>query len=363
MPETRATQAIEKLAARVVKAAEEQEVPSFPLPLRSLDNTVFNRSTRMLDMGTKKTTRQLFSVAQAKAFMQSMLVASGCKKLIAQQKTTSLRGMYYMLKHTIEHSREETFDDQTECDTIIEDLEAAMAIMREEMGLYASAKGNVAGSLVLVDGEDTIDCAKSGSGGYQIPSIVEPENMAFIKCDAKFILHVEKDTVWRRFSEDKFWRKHDCLITHGGGQPPRGVRRFLYRLHHELGLPVYCLLDNDPWGYYIYSVIKQGSINLAHESSRMSIPAARFLGVRSEDFVRCKLPKSTRIGLSDKDVKRAVQISKYPWFANKKGWQREINLMLDNEFKLEVESLIANGLSYVTEKYVPERLAEREWLD
>ena len=106
----------------------------------------------------------------------------------------------------------------------------------------------------------------------------------FKKCNAKFILHVEKDTVWQRFNEDKFWQKHNCILTHGGGQPPRGVRRLLYRLHNELKLPIYCLLDNDPWGYYIYSVIKQGSINLAYESQRMAIPDARFLGLRSNDY-------------------------------------------------------------------------------
>ncbi len=50
-------------------------------------------------------------------------------------------------------------------------------------------------------------------------------------------------------------------------------------MHTELNLPVYCLLDNDPWGYYIYSVIKQGSINLAYESARMAIPNAKFLGL------------------------------------------------------------------------------------
>ena len=67
------------------------------------------------------------------------------------------------------------------------------------------------------------------------------------------------------------------------------MRRLLHRLHNELKLPVYCLLDNDPWGYYIYSVIKQGSINLAYESQRMAIPDARFLGLRSIDFERCGL--------------------------------------------------------------------------
>ena len=41
---------------------------------------------------------------------------------------------------------------------------------------------------------------------------------------------------------------------------------------------VYVLVDNDPWGFYIYSVMKQGSINLAYESMRMAVPdgASRF---------------------------------------------------------------------------------------
>ena len=137
----------------------------------------------------------------------------------------------------------------------------------------------------------------------------------------------------------------------------------LYRLHNELKLPVYCLLDNDPWGYYIYSVIKQGSINLAYESRRMAIPDARFLGLRSNDFVRCQLSPSVQIKLNDQDVKRARQIAQYPWFASKKPWQKELDLMLQNGFKLEVEALISKNISYVTEEYVPARLNEGNFLD
>ena len=202
-----------------------------------------------------------------------------------------------------------------------------------------------------------------GSGGYGIPSIVEPEVIEFRKSSAKFILHVEKDTVWQRFNEDKFWRKHQCILTHGGGQPPRGVRRLLHRLHNELKLPVYCLLDNDPWGYYIYSVIKQGSINLAYESQRMAIPDAKFLGLRSKDFQECQLSDSVKISLNDTDRKRAKQIAGYPWFAHKKEWQKEIQRLLENGFKLEVEALISKDISYVTEQYTPERLKAKDWLD
>jgi DNA topoisomerase-6 subunit A len=123
------------------------------------------------------------------------------------------------------------------------------------------------------------------------------------------------------------------------------------------------LLDNDPWGYYIYSVIKQGSINLAYESRRMAIPAARFLGLRSIDYERCHLNPSVQIKLNEQDTKRARQIARYPWFANKKPWQKELDLMLKNGFKLEVEALISKDISYVTEEYVPSRLSEGHFLD
>jgi len=354
---------LRKLADRIVDDAEKKRDPYLEIPTRALSNVRYNKTKRFIEMGANKNRRQLFNLAQAKSYMQTVLVASGCKRLIEQDKTTSLRGLYYMLKHSIEGIKEETFDDQAESDTVIEDVEVSLNAMREQLHLYAKNAGSMVGPIVLVDTGDEIDCARMGSGGYTIPSIVEPEIVQFKKNSAEFILHVEKDTVWRRFNEDKFWKTHNCILTHGGGQPPRGVRRMLNRLHNELKLPVYCVLDNDPWGYYIYSVIKQGSINLAYESARMAIPDARFLGLRSKDYERCGLSNSVKINLNEGDIKRAKQIAGYPWFAHKKAWQKEIETMLSNGFKLEVEALISKDISYVTEEYTPARLKDKDWLD
>jgi DNA topoisomerase-6 subunit A len=351
------------LADRVVEAADRRRDPFMDIPTRALSNVRYNQAKKFIEMGKNTTRRQLFNLSQAKSFMQTMLVGNGARQLIEEGKSTSIRGLFYLLKHTIPGTKEETFGDQSECDPVIEDVEVLLNSLREELHLYAQKRGDMVGNLVLVDSGDEIDCARMGSGGYGIPSIVEPEVIQFKKCDAKFVLHVEKDTVWQRFNEDKFWRKHKCILTHGAGQPPRGVRRMLYRLHDELKLPVFCLLDNDPWGYYIYSVIKQGSINLAFESRRMAVPDARFLGLRSVDFERCKLSDSVKIGLSDTDRKRAKQIASYPWFVNKKPWQKEIKKLLQNGFKLEVEALISRDISYVTEEYTPSRLKDRDWLD
>jgi len=353
------------LADGVVSAAEKRKDPHVDIPSRTLANVRYSPRKRILEMGNSTNRRQLFDLSQAKAYMRTMLVASGCKKLLTQSKTTSLRGMYYMLKHTIDGTKENTFDDQGECDTVIEDLEVLLASLREELHLYADKRGEMVGNIIINDSGDEIDCSRMGSGGYAIPSIVEPEVIKFdrSKCDAKFVLHVEKGTVWQRFNEDKFWRKHGCILTHGAGQPPRGVRRMLHRLHNELNLPIYCVLDNDPWGYYIYSVLKQGSINLAFESQRMAIPDCRYIGLRSKDFERCQLSDSVKISLNENDRKRAKQIASYPWFAKKRDWQREIEKMLKNDFKLEVESLISKDISYVTEQYVPARLEDKDWLD
>jgi DNA topoisomerase VI subunit A len=351
------------LADRIVDDAQKKRDPYLDIPTRALSNVRYNKVKRRIEMGSNKNRRQLFNLSQAKSYMQTVLVASGCKQLIEQSKTTSIRGLFYLLKHSIEGTREETFDNQAECDPVIEDVEVGLNSLREELHVYASNRGNLVGAISLVDSGDEIDCARMGSAGYSIPSIVEHDVIEFKKCTAKFVLHVEKDTVWRRFSEDKFWQKHNCILTHGGGQPPRGVRRMLNRLHNELELPVYCLLDNDPWGYYIYSVIKQGSINLAYESARMAIPDAKFLGLRSRDYARCELSPSVKINLNDQDIKRAKQIASYPWFEHKKAWQKEIEMMLANGFKLEVEALISKDISYVTDVYTPQRLAEGDWLD
>ncbi len=359
----RTQQAIHELADTVVTAAGRRRDPHVDIPTRSLSNVRYNRTKKIIEMGRNTNRRQLFNLSQAKSFMQTMLVASGVNQLIDEGKSTSIRGMYYLLKHTIEGTREETFSDQSESDPVIEDVEVLLASLREELHLYAQKRGDMVGDIVLTDSGDEIDCSRMGSGGYGIPSIVEPHVIQFKKCDARFVLHVEKDTVWQRFNEDKFWRTHKCILTHGAGQPPRGVRRMLYRLHHELKLPVYCLLDNDPWGYYIYSVIKQGSINLAFESRRMAIPGAKFLGLRSIDFERCGLSDSVKIDLNDTDRRRAKQIANYPWFAHKRAWQKEIKRLLENGFKLEVEALISRDISYVTEDYTPQRLKDRDWLD
>jgi DNA topoisomerase-6 subunit A len=354
---------LESLAQTVVRYAQQGQDPGFDIPTRALSNARWDQRRGLIMMGEGVQRRNFFNLSQAKKFMQTMLVASGCKELADQAKSTSIRDMYYHTKHTIEGTHENTFDDQSESDPIIEDLEVTIESLREELGLFAENRGAMVGNMTLVDNGDTIDLTRMGSGGWAVPSIVEADVIQFRRCQADFILLIEKGAVWNRFNQDRFWDKANCVILHGQGQPPRGVRRLLYRMHHELKLPVYVLTDNDPWGYYIYSVVKQGSINLAFESERMAVPKARFIGMSSFDVDRFGISRTVTIRLTDEDQRRAKEIMNYPWFKEKKDWQKEIAHMLKTGLKLELEALSSKDFSFITQTYLPEKLKKKQWLD
>src|SRR6185295_8480780 len=103
---------IRGLADEVAESAERGRAPHVEIPSRSLTNVRFNQSKRIIEMGSGTNRRELFNLNQAKSYMQTLLVGTGCKQLIDQGKTTSIRGLFYLLKHTIEGTSEETFDTQ-----------------------------------------------------------------------------------------------------------------------------------------------------------------------------------------------------------------------------------------------------------
>ena len=355
-------QKIEKLADSVVKSVKGGKNPFVEIPIRSLANVQFNEKKRLIELKDQRQKRYFFNVSMAKKFMQTFLVSDACKELIESGKTTSIRDLYYMTKHALGDTKQNTFEEQEESDPIIEDLEVAIDSLREELHLFATGRGSMVGPLTIRDSGDTIDLRRMGSGGWSVPSIVEEHVVQFGKSEAKYVLLIEKDAVWKRFNEDKFWQREKCVIVTGQGQPPRGVRRLVRRLNDGLGLPVYVLVDNDPWGLYIYSVLKQGSINLAYESMRMAVPAARFVGLSSFDKLTFKLPSNVAIKMNDQDNSRAKQMLAYPWF-KAKHWQQEIEEMVKSEQKFELEALSRRGISFITEEYLPKKLKDRDWLE
>ncbi|MBI4232622.1 hypothetical protein HY605_05295 [Candidatus Peregrinibacteria bacterium] len=188
------------------------------------------------------------------------------------------------------------------------------------------------------------------------------EEIKFKKVNAKYIVYMEKAAVWERLHEDKFWDKHNCLIMSSQGQTTRGIRRLLQRLNQEHHLPVYILCDMDPWGHYIYSVIKFGSINLAHISERMALSGAKFLGITTNDIEKYGLKKHF-IKFKDVDFTRLKQVADYEWFKSNKLWQQEFKRIKEYGAKAEIQALSARGITFISDVYLPEKIKSKDWIE
>ncbi|RMD58471.1 DNA topoisomerase IV subunit A [Candidatus Woesearchaeota archaeon] len=353
-------QKIEEVGKALVKQAASQKPLTLEVPVRSLSNVIYDKSTHMLKLGDKVSERNFFNIAHAKKFLQTLEVAAASKELLEANKHASLRDVFYMIKRTIPGTKTNIVDDQPESDSAIEDLELITGFSREQLHINANKMGSVSGHVIIEDQGDEINWAKMGSGGWSIPSNVE--DIKFKKVNAKYVIYMEKAAVWERLHEDRFWDKQNCIIMSSQGQSTRGIRRLLQRLSFEHKLPIYVLADFDPWGFYIYSVLKYGSINLAHMSEEMTLRGARFLGIMSSDIEKYGLKKHL-ITFKDVDIKRIKQLQNYEWFKEHKRWQKEFKNMLKMKAKAEIQALSSRGISFITETYLPEKIKNKDWIE
>lgn len=357
--EKKTDEKLKTLGKKLLSEIEKGESPAMDIPVRGLSNVKYDSKKRKLMLGEKKLKRNFMNVAHSKKFMQTAMVAAYCyNELLKEGLHCSLRDMFYALKRTLPQSNENTFDEQIESDPCVVDLEVALDVLREELHLNAAPKGRVVGPVTIQDSGDTIRWDKMGSGGWAIPSNVE--GIKFKEVEADFVLAIEKDAGFERLNEDKFWKKKNCIILTAGGQFSRGARRLLQRLSKEHNLPVYVFTDADGYGWYIYSVIKYGSMALAHTADRLGCPDAKFVGLTLTDVENYGLQKNT-IKAETVDLKRTKEIMGYAWFQTPE-WQKELKLALDTQKKAEIEALSSKGLKFMTDKYLPEKIDKKDFL-
>ena len=350
---------ITELGKEIADEIKRGKTPAFRMPVRSLSNIHFNEKKAQLELGDAVSKRSFMNVAHARKFMQTMLVAAWVRnELVDEGITTSLRDMYYALKRTIPGTKENTVEEQSESDPIVVDIETMLDVLREELHLNADVRGRVVGNVVIKDRGDTVDWSKLGSGGWSIPSNVE--NIEFKSVDADYILLIEKNAAFERLHEDKFWKDQNCILMTSQGQAARGIRRLANRLSVDQNVPLYIFTDGDAYGWYIYSVIKWGSMNLAHVSNRLGTPNAEFIGLTMTDIENYDLDNYT-IKATDVDLKRAKELKEYPWFQAPE-WQKEIDKMIKSKKKAELEALSSKGLRFITETYLPEKIGKKDFL-
>jgi DNA topoisomerase-6 subunit A len=350
-------QLIGESATEVHRDILKRKKPDLEFPVRSLKNVSYSTKKGYFEIGRQKKTRTL-TVNTVKSFAQTLRMMGLSKELIETNDFATKRDAYYQSKNW----EEAKFDEQSESDTVMDDIEAMFSIRgasREQLRFVPDEHGGaVAGQLIVLDPDretgvvERIDCTRFGSGAYSIPSTVE--HLSF-ETDAKFILAIETGGVFQRLQSHKYWQTTNCILISMAGVPTRATRRFIRKLSDECRLPVYAFVDCDPYGISnIYRTLKVGSGNAAHLSQFFCVPQARYLGVTPKDIVDYRLPTHP---LLDVDIKRARDALKNdPFFKTHKPWQKAIEQLLKMGVRAEQQALAKWGLNYVIEEYLPRKL-------
>ncbi len=355
---------LEGFGTEILEDIKKKQNPSFSVTTRTRSNILYDEKQGFLKLGDASEEHNFINIAQAKRFMQTVAIASKCHDFVKQNLHTTIRGLYYQLKYSLgEDVDENIFNEQSESNPLIEDLEVALSMKRESLHLNANRKGVLAGNMRILDNfgneRTEIDTSKMGRSGWAIPSDVD-NDMEFVDVKAKYVLVVEKDALWQRLNEDGFWKKENAILISPQGQAARGTRRLIRKLA-DMGLPIYVFDDGDAWGWYIYWTIKTGSMNLAYIGRDIATPEARFIGVTMTDLEHYEFLKNMTMRATEVDLKRAQEMLNYPWINQYKEWVKELKEVLRTKKKLEQDTLQGPRLTFVDD-YIREKIESKEFL-
>lgn len=352
---------IDKIAQGILDDIKSYTAPSLLTPVRSLSNVAFDKREGFFKIQDSVKKRTL-TASTIKTFAQTLRMMALSKDLVESEDTATKREAYYVSKNW----GDARFSEQPESDAVMDDIEAMLAVNREQMGFIPGEHGgSVAGSLTVID-EDfetksklKIDCTKFGSGAYSIPSSVE--HLEF-ETKAEFILAIETQGAFERLNKHKYWQKANCILIAMSGVPTRACRRFIRKLSDDKNLPVYVFTDGDPYGYgNIYRTLKVGSGNAAHINEFFCVPKAVFLGVTPDDVDTYNLPTHP---LKEVDIKKIKDMIKNdPFIKDHKEWQQALQKMAKTKVRVEQQAFAAHGLNMVMDKYLPEKIKDKKsWL-
>jgi len=354
-------EALEKIVAtakHIKSDVDAYKKPRLSFPIRSLKNVVFDEKKGIFRLAGGESVRDL-SYTTVKTFAQSLRMMALSKTLIETDDIATKREVYYMSKNWVEAK----FNEQPESDTIMDDIEAMLGAIREQLGFIPDKHGGgVVGEVIVTDkAPDTgklihINCAEQGTGAWSVPPNVE--HLKF-KTKAKFILVIETTGMFQRLVKHAFWKTADCILVAMGGVPSRACRRFIRKLADERRIPVYVFTDGDPYGYTnIYRTLKVGSGNAAHLNEFFCVPQAKYLGVTPDDIVKYDLPTHP---LKEVDVKRAKDALKNdPFVKHHRKWKSALKKLVKMGVRAEQQALAAHGLNYVIDTYLPEKLKNQK---
>lgn len=153
---------------------------------------------------------------------------------------------------------------------------------RRSMNLIIPSRGYVLGRIILCI-DDTYLCCKYG--------MLVPDNTLDItriekEDEIKFLLIVEKHSVFTILRDTEFHIKYKCIVITPSGYPELSTRSLVRKLSDEFKLPIYGLGDLNKDGAKIIRTFMLGSQNTAYNNLNVCVPHLKWIGVFDHDVTK-----------------------------------------------------------------------------
>ncbi|XP_076758419.1 meiotic W68 [Xylocopa sonorina] len=321
-----------------------QNFISFDAELREEDHFELQFSKELVpDRIINETVINFANKKSKDKFALMMTVMATSHRLLITNTTITRRSLYYDLKNDKAWN---LAPEQRHLDKAVTHVANLLSCAPWELNLLATSKGLVAGELMLTLINDrVIDCTIPG--GVLIPYIAS--NVTSICARAKMILIVEKDAIFQKLLEDDCTSSLNCILVTGKGYPDVATRMLVKLLSEKLELPIYIIVDADPYGVDIMCVYRFGSSALSEEKESLACPNVRWLGVHPSELIALGV---NTISLTEFDLSKLVALKKRTYMTD--AIINELEIMKNG--KAEIENVSSFSGKFLIDTYLPCKL-------
>ena len=157
-----------------------------------------------------------------------------------------------------------------------------IAVRRETLGVIAAPRGAMSGCVTLL-AADGAPAQHLEESIFQVPG--DTEAIRELRIDAgssraRFVLVVEKDSVFRRLVGDRFTARVPSILITACGYPDLATRALVAKVVDALHVRAFALTDHNPHGLALMLAYKHGTANHGLESN-CRCPGLKWIGLKS----------------------------------------------------------------------------------
>ncbi|KAJ6216012.1 hypothetical protein RDWZM_010512 [Blomia tropicalis] len=239
---------------------------------------------------------------------------------------------------------------------LIRNICITLGVYESDLNIIEKPKGGMMGDLLYFY-DDSVYNLNDYNSIQPIPekvSLVE-----FVETKADFILVVESYVVFRELVFNNNIRKRfNLIILVTDGYPSKKTQSFLQKLLFDLQLPVFVLVNSNPYGIRIVSNLRYGSKTNKYENFYLNVPYLKWIGINADDIKHFNLSgeKYNKLELEKFDL-----FLKEEHIINEPEWYDQVTKMKELNVNVELEHLIVDYPGFLVNHYLPYKLANGNW--